>query len=331
MPEFFEEEVDTFDLVEEVLESTFFSLKGEAPEGGSFRPNSVVVKELEELFEDKNDLIEFCRLAIATHVWMCDSGKNVERIPFYCNKHLLAPKRIEQMDQYAHVVRSHYGNKLEHIRGFSQEVYTDVVTNEGDYIYIASAAHMHGDEMRFDYIRPTLYWVLASTIMGRFKGIPKRHGCPEMFCGKVVNFRSKKMFFEEAWALEVDKLRSSNRREEMFLDRACQAFCDVRHDWAVKSGLVQSYRNDFGEVVYKNLSGIITSWLDVMPDTDLKIADHDMFCFAKEWLGKQGTSFSKPSGVRVIEEVEEKVRFSDGVKSLSDKSLDPALMALMDE
>lgn len=336
MTEFPEQKVDTATLVEDVLKSTYFKLVGRDPDEGNFYPNQSVVDQLDAIFTDKQELIDFLKLSIALHIWMREQP-NAEQVPFFVNRLLLAEKRVTLLDKYANLLRERYGSKIENVKSFSTEVYADVASVESDYWYLAAANFMHGETVQLEFLKPTVAWVLASALLRRFKGLEKRNGCPVIFASRAVVYDGRKIEFEAAWALEMKACGSSKKREDLLVERACEAINDIRTDWAIKTGLITPYKDEFDVQHYKNLSGLDMELLEVSDGDNLFEKDRGLLSFAKGWLTDvRGITFERsnsPRTVKMSEALEDEVEepaYSDDFKLLSKKKLDPFLKSLVE-
>lgn len=336
MTEFPEQRTNTPELVEDVLKSTYFKLVGREPEEGGFYPNPATASSLDLMFDSREELIDFLKLSIALHIWLI-SQPEAEPVPFFVNRFLLSEKRLTQLDQFAVFLRERYGSKIENVKSFSTEVYSNVINVESDYWYLAAAWHMHGDKMDLSFVQPSLAWVLASSLMKRFKGLEKRNGCPVIFAHSWVVYDGRKMEFEDAWQLEIKACGSSKKREDILVERACAAFTTTRTDWAIKTSMINPFKDGGDNQKYKNIAGLDMDLLTVEDGDNLFEKDLALLSFAKKWLiEERGLTFKRPEGARIVtsdmslpEDTVEPPAYNDDFKLLSDKKLAPFLQEIL--
>jgi hypothetical protein len=301
--EFPEGKVNIYRLVEDTLKNAYVRVTGNTPREGSFEPDTKTVRSLQRAFDKRDELIDFLRLSIACHVWMCETGKHPTHTPFYVNNHLLSDKRLELLGKHESKLKDQYGETFNNPNSFNNQVYADVFGVESEYIYSAAAAFMQDIQMQWEMVTPSLYWILASRLQGRFSGLEKTDGLPDIYRECIVKHNGENRYLREAWSRELKNLSSDSKRLQIFEIEAARAFSEARIAWATSANLIQPYKDDMGRYKYSNPSGMPEHLLNVSTSENasagnLPKTEKKMFRFAKSYLeNERSVVFKKHNNV----------------------------------
>jgi hypothetical protein len=281
--------------IRDKLELIYVTVTGEKPSDGGWTPDESVCARLAEYEERKGEksLGVFLMLSVCAHV----SRTRKSHTPFYVNSHLFAESSLTYLKKHREYLARLYGEAVDP-NTFSRRVYADIASAERDYLAMASYYRMNGAEPPWNIVVPTVWWVIASELLGRFDKPPTA-----AWDDAPVSYKDRRVRLGEARAAERKKIKGDKARREVVLRAAQAAMLECAQAWASQRKFITFYWDDFGELAHVPASPLDPSLLRVVKP--LIDRDYALFDAARKILEGQGREFkgsipapSEPDGGR---------------------------------